>query len=363
MKLFIPGPININENTKKSIQKDMISHRSEEFRELYKECKIGLQEIFQTKNPVLISTSSGSGLMEGAIRNFVREKVLICVIGAFGKKWASIAKACGKEVDILEITPGKAIQKEDLIKVVSGKEYDAICITQNETSTGVANHLAELASIVRESEALLLVDAVSSMAGANIKVDEIGIDVCITSSQKCFALPPGLAFASVSEKALEKAKNIEGRGYYFDFLELAKNWENNETPYTPNISLLFALQEKVREIQKETIEKRFERHLSLAKRAQEWAVENGFELFAEENYMSNTVTCIKNTKKVDMKKVKEKMMPKGYFIDAGYRKLNEKLISEGKDSTFRIPHMGELTIEELGEYLEELKQTIMEVEK
>ena len=358
MKLFIPGPITVNKNTADAQTKEMIGHRSSEFRELYKNCKTGLQTVFQTKNPVVISTSSGSGLMQGAIQNTVNENVLVCVCGAFGKKWASIAKSCGKNVEILEVNAGKAIPKEELEKAMQGKNFEAVCITHNETSTGVQNNLVELAPIVKENNALLLVDAVSSMGGANIAVDEIGIDVCVTSSQKCFALPPGLAFASISENTLIKAETLKGRGYYFDFLELVKSFETNETPYTPAISLFYALEEKLKEILEEGIENRFKRHSGLAKQARDWATLNGFELFAETGHESNTVTCIKNTKNIDIKLVKEKMVGKGYFIDAGYRKLNEKLTSDGAATTFRVPHMGELTKEELEEFLDTLKLMI-----
>ena len=362
MRLFIPGPISVEKETMQAMQKEMISHRSDDFRNLMKVCEEGLQKIFQTKNPVIISTSSGSGLMEGAIRNCVSEKVLVCDCGAFGKKWAQIAEGCGKEVDILKVENGHSVQKEELAKAMQGKNFEAVCITQNETSTGVQNNISALASVVKENGALLLVDCVSSMAGADIPVDKIGIDVCVTSSQKCFALPPGLAFVSVSKNAIKKAQTVKGRGYYFDFTELIKNLEKNEAPYTPALTFLYALAEKVKKIEEEGIENRFVRHAKMSLMAQEWARENGFELFAEKGSESSTVTCIINTKKVDMKNVKKKMLEKGYFIDTGYRKMNEDLVAKGKNETFRIPHMGELTIEEFEKFLEKLSETIKEVE-
>jgi len=361
MKLFIPGPISVEKETLSLMQNEMISHRSDAFRELMKDCEEGLQKVFQTQNPVIISTSSGSGLMEGAIRNCVNKKVLVCSCGAFGKKWAQIAEDCDKEVEVLKAENGCAVHAEELAKAMKGKGFEAVCITHNETSTGVQNNLEELAGIVKENGALLLVDSVSSMAGANIPVDKIGIDVCITSSQKCFALPPGLAFASVSKSAMDKAQTVKGRGYYFDFVELLKNLEKNETPYTPALTFFYALAGKVKEIEKEGIENRFARHKKMSEMAREWAIKNEFTLFAEKGYQSNTVTCISNTKKVDMKAVKKEMQKKGYFIDTGYRKMNETLAEKGKDETFRIPHMGELTISEFSEFLEKLSETIKEV--
>lgn len=360
MKLFIPGPINVDEKTSNAQTKEMIGHRGKDFQDLMRNCLNGLSEILQTKNKILISTSSGSGLMEGAIRNCVGKKVLVCECGAFGKKWASIAKACGKEVDILKVDEGKAITKELIEEKLNKNEYEAVCITLNETSTGVENNLDELVNVIKEKNMLVLVDAVSAMMGTKINTNEL--DVCLASSQKCFALPPGLSFATISEKALEKSETIKDKGYYFDFVELTKNAEKNQTPYTPAVSLLFALEEKLKKIKEEGIENRFIRHKKLKEITHAWARENGFELFADINYSSNTITCIKNTKKIDMKKVKEKMMEKGYFIDTGYRKLNEKLEQEGKENTFRIPHMGELTEQELRNFLDTLKQTIGEIE-
>ncbi len=357
MKLYIPGPVSVSERINQAISSEMISHRSKEFRSLFVEIKRDLQKLLYTKNRVLVSTSSGSGLMEGAIRNCVEKNVLICVSGAFGKKWGEIAKKCGKNVDLLEVQPGKAITPEVLKQKLLEKKYEAVCITHNETSTGITNPIEELAPIVKEHEALLLVDAVSSMGGTKIEVDKLEIDVCLASSQKCFALPPGLSVASVSENALKKAETISDKGYYFDFVELAKNYDKDETPYTPAVGLMIGLKEKLRDIMDEGLDERFQRHKVLAETTQNWAKTRGFELFSDEKYLSNTVTCIKNTKKIDLSAIKQKMLTKGYFIDTGYRKLNEELIKNGEPDTFRIAHMGDLTIRDLNEMLSCFEET------
>ena len=362
MELFIPGPIDLDQKTNMAQTQELIGHRMPEFKELMKTCSEGLQEVLYTKNRVLISTSSGSGLMEGAIRNIVKEKVLVCECGAFGKKWVSIAKSCGKNVGVLSVTEGKAITKELLAQKLEEEDFEAVCITFNETSTGVTNSLEELVPIVKNAGALVLVDAVSAMAGIKIKVDELGLDVCLASSQKCFALPPGLSFASVSEKALDKAASITDRGYYFDFIELAKSYDTNQTPYTPAINLMFALKEKLAQIKAEGLDKRFDRHIKLKEITHAWVTENGFSLFADQAYASNTITCITNTKNIDMLVVKNKMKEKGYAIDSGYKKLNEKLVAENKPTTFRIPHVGDLTIDRLNKFLSELTKTMNEVE-
>jgi aspartate aminotransferase-like enzyme len=362
MELFIPGPVSVRKDVLDAQTMEMIGHRSQGFKELFAYIEPILQEILFTKNIVIISSSSGSGLMEGAIRNCVSEKVLVCVSGAFGKKWASIAKSCGKKVDILESVWGSAISKEALAKKLIENNYDAVCITHNETSTGVMNNLEELVPIVKEKNALVLVDAVSSMAGSKIEVDKLGVDVCLTSSQKCFGLPAGLAFASVSEKALAKAQTVQARGYYFDFVELAKEAKENQTPYTPAISLMYATKKSLELIKEEGIEERFLRHKQLGEKTRSWAKQNGFELFVTDNSYSNTVTCITNTFGIDLKDLKKRLMTKGYFMDTGYGKLNEKLISEGKKDTFRIPHMAWLSEEELDKYLETIITTIKEMQ-
>lgn len=361
MKLFIPGPVNVEIDVLHAQTKDMIGHRSKEFRELMKNCSLGLKELLYTKNRVLISTSSGSGLMEGAIRNLVNEKVLVCVNGDFGKKWEKIAISCGKKVTILESEYGKAINKEELISELDKNDYEAVCITLNETSTGIENNLEELVPIIKKKNLLVLVDAVSCMGGKKIEADKLELDVCIASSQKCFALPPGLSFVMVSEEALEKAKTVSNRGYYFDFVELAKEYDANQTPYTPAISLIFSLEEQLKKMKEEGFENRFKRHQELKQLVHDWVEENGFELFADKEYASSTVTCIKNNKNIDFSKVKEMMREKKYVIDTGYKKLNERLITDCKSQTFRIAHMGETTKEEMINFLNELKITIGEM--
>jgi aspartate aminotransferase-like enzyme len=345
MRLFIPGPVSVSENINLAMNKEMIGHRGKEFAEIFGECSSGLKKVFQTNNRVLISTSSGTGLMEAAIRNCVNSDVLMVECGAFGKKWVDIAKACGKNVDVLHVEAGKALKAEELASKLATKKYEAVCVTHNETSTGVANNLKAIAPLIKDHGALFCVDTVSSMGGARIGVDEIGIDVCLTSSQKCFSLPPGLSFASVSERALEKSKTVE----------LAKEYDTNQTPYTPAVGLIFGLREQLKGMQAEGMENVWKRHEEFALETQKWATSYGLGLFAEEGYRSSTVTCVENTKKINLEDVKKKVKAKGYVMDAGYRKLNDDLLAAGKNETLRIPHMGNLKMEELKAYLEALK--------
>ena len=359
-KLFIPGPTEVRAEILDEMSKPMIGHRTEEFGQLFGRIKPKLQQLFYTQNDYLISTSSGSGFMEASIRNCVSKKVLNCVCGAFGKKWHSIALSCGKEAQSLDVEWGSAIKPERIDEKLSSNEYDAVCITHCETSTGLLNPLKEISEVMKKyPDVLFLVDAVSSLGGTKIEVDKLGIDICLTSGQKAVALPSGIALASVSQKAYDKAKTIKGRGYYFDLLELKKSYDKNQTPYTPSISHLYALDRQTDYIlNEEGLENRFNRHRQMAMMTRTWAKKRGMEMFPEAGYESDTVSCIINTKNIDLKAVKQKIGNKGYLFDTGYRKLNEKLNEDGKQTTFRIAHMGDIQEEDLANYLNELQNYI-----
>ena len=358
-KLFIPGPVEVREDILKAMSTLMIGHRTQEFKDLMGSLRKPLQKLMYTKNDVLISTSSGSGFMEGAIRNCVSKKVLNCVNGAFSKKWADIAAGCGKQNEVVKVDFGKAIKPGMIDEKLSSGEFDAVCVTHNETSTGVMNNLEELSEVIKKyPDVIFMVDCVSSLAGVKIEVDKLGVDVCLASSQKALALPPGLAVASISEKAYKKAEGVKGRGYYFDFLELKKSYDKDQTPYTPSISHMYALKLQMESIMKEGLDNRFERHKKMAEFVRNWAKEKGFEMFSEQGYESNTVSCITDTKGMDLKKLKAEMGSKGYSIDTGYRKLNEKLAEAGKPLTFRIAHMGDATLEDVKKLLDGFNEFI-----
>jgi len=356
-KLFIPGPTEVRKEILEELTHPQIGHRTPEFSELFGSLKPGLKKLFFTENDVLVSTSSGSGCWEACIRSCVDKKVLHATNGSFSKKWAQLSERCGKEVRKIEYDWGKAVKAEDVDKALSEGGYEAFCMVHNETSTGVASNLEDISKVMSKyPDVLWFVDAVSSLAGIKIEVDKLGIDICLASSQKALALPAGIAVFSVSRKAYEKAESVSGRGYYFDILELKKMYDKDQTPYTPSIPHLYALKKQLERIEAEGIENRFRRHTELSNQIREWAVNNGFELFAEKGYESDTVTCLKNTKNIDMKSVKKDMATKGFSIDSGYRKLNEKLESEGKPTTFRIAPMGDLTSQELKEVTNELEK-------
>ena len=356
-KLFIPGPTEVRKEILHELTHPQIGHRTEEFKELFASLKPGLKKLFYTENDVLISTSSGSGFWEASIRSCVNKKVLHATNGSFSEKWATLSERCGREVKKIEYEWGKSVKAEDIDKELSENNYEAFCMVHNETSTGVASDLEAISKVMKKyPEVLWFVDAVSSLAGIKIEVDKLGIDICIVSSQKALALPAGIAVAAVSEKAYKKAETVEGRGYYFDILELKKMYDKDQTPYTPSIPHLYALKKQLERIEAEGLENRFKRHKEMAEYTRNWAIDNGFKLFPEQGFESDTVSCMINTKKFDFKAIKKDMATKGYSIDAGYRKLNEKLEKEGKPTTFRIAHMGDLTLEEIKELTKEFEK-------
>src|SRR3954454_7728522 len=230
-KLFIPGPVEVSAKTRAAFTKPMIGHRSDDFRALYRAIHPRLQTLFGTKQPVFLSTSSAWGVMEASIRNLVSRRVLNCMCGAFSDKWLDVSRRCGKEAEPLQVEWGKHIDPAALDAKLASGDFDAVTLIQNETSTGVMNPLPEICAVARKyPEVVLIVDTVSSFSAVPISMDELGIDVLLTGSQKALALPPGFALFSVSEKGLARAAEIPDRGYYFDFLEFKKNAESDMTP-------------------------------------------------------------------------------------------------------------------------------------
>lgn len=341
-KLFIPGPTEVNEKILKAMSAPMIGHRTPEFSELFKRIIEKLKKLMYTDSHIFISTSSGTGLLEGAVRNCVAKKCLSCSCGAFSDRWFEITKANGLQADELKVDWGKAIKPEMIDEKLKTGDYDTLCLTHNETSTGVMHNLEEISKVMKNyPDVVWMIDTVSSLAGVKIEVDRLGVDVCIASSQKCFAVPPGIAVCSVSEKAMERAKTIKHRGYYFDFVVLLKyivekNWQ---TPATPSISHLYALDMQMDDILAEGLDNRFKRHTEMAEITRKWGLEHFGELFSEDGYHSDTVTCITNTKKVSVKDLNSKLGQRGMAISNGYGKL--------KELTFRIGHMGDHSVDDI----------------
>lgn len=350
-KLFIPGPTEVREDILDVMKTPMIGHRSKEFSELYDSVIPKVKKVLYTENKVFLSTSSATGLMEGAIRNCVKERALNLVCGAFSKRWHQITKANGKEADVVEVEWGKAILPEMVRDALKTGKYDAVTFVHNETSTGVMNPIYEIAEVMKEfPDVSFLVDAVSSMVGVKIEVDRLGIDVCLAGVQKAFALPPGLALCSVSEKALKKAESIPNRGYYFDFLTFLKyDQDKHQTPTTPIISIIFALDKQLDRFFDEGLENRFARHLEMANYVRDWTRQY-FAFFPDEKYLSNTLTAIKNTRGISVADLNKELGKRGAMISNGYGKL--------KEQSFRIAHMGDLTLDDMKWLLSQINEIL-----
>jgi aspartate aminotransferase-like enzyme len=338
-KLFIPGPTHVRKEVLEAQAAWMLGHRTKEYSDLQKACTVKAQQMLYTTQPVFLFTSSSSGVMEGAVRNCVAKKCLNTVCGEFSRRWAGITKSNGKDADILEVPAGKAVEPEMIDKALATGQYDAITVVHNETSTGIANPIAEIADVMRKyPDVSFLVDAVSSMAGHKLEFDKLGIDVLLAGVQKCFALPPGLAVCAVSEKAMKKAATVPARGMYFDFIEMYEFYQKDQTPATPAVSLLQAFNKQMDDILAEGLENRWNRHIEMATFIQNWA-RKYWGIYGDERYLSRTVTNITNTRNADIKALNSELGKRGALISDGYGPL--------KGKCFRIAHMGDLTMDDM----------------
>ncbi len=339
--MFVPGPVDVAPEVLAAQARPMLPHRSKEFEELFARNEEKAQRLFYTRNHIFQATCSGSGMQEAAIRNFVQETVLACVNGAFAERWYCVAQANGKQADKLEAHWGEVIQPEALAEALRSKHYEAVTIVHNETSTGAENPLPALAAVAHEvsPDTLVLVDAVSSLGGVKIEMDAWGLDFLLTSSQKCLALPPGLALAAASERAMKKAAGVQNRGWYFDLLLMEKHRNRDSTPMTPAMALIFALDVQLDRILAEGLDNRFARHAALAEQTQRWAEERSLPLLAPAGYRSKTVSALRNSKGIDIAALNKFLIQRGMRIANGYGVL--------KDQTFRIAHMGEIQMNQL----------------
>ena len=341
-KLFIPGPVEVRQEVLDKMSTPLIGHRTKEASELQRSISDNLRKLFFTENEILLSTTSGSGLMEGAIRCGTKKKAAVFSVGAFGKRWHQMAQANGVDADIFTVDPGKHTDPNFVDDVLKTGEYDLLTVTHNETSMGLTNPCAEIGEVVKNyPDILFCVDAVSSAGGVKIEVDKCGIDICVTSAQKALGLPPGMAACTFSEKALERAKEVENRGYYLDLLLLYNTIQKKDYQYpsTPSVSHMFAMDYQLDYIiNTEGLQNRFDRHTQMADYIRGWAKDN-FALFPEEAYASNTVTCIDNNKDIDVAALCNDLKARGYEISNGYGDL--------KGKTFRIAHMADMQMSDM----------------
>ena len=355
-RFFLPGPTEVRPAILEAMRQPMIGHRGKAMEELIARLEPGLQYVFRTTRPVYIASASATGLMEAAVRNGARARVLSLVNGAFSDRFFQIARACGLEADALTVPLGQAHTPEMLADALEGGRFDAVTVVHSETSTGALNPIAELARVAHEAgDVVLLVDSVTGIAGAPVETDDWQLDFVLTGSQKALALPPGLAFGVARDNVLERAKTKKGRGIYFDLVEFDKGIRKNQTPNTPAVSLFYALAAQLDAIREETIERRWARHDAMARRTWEWVDEMrsagiGVSVLSPEGFRSPTVTCIALPASHTGSAVNSAMKARGFTISAGYGAL--------KDTSIRIGHMGDHTVEELDVLLDALREVL-----
>jgi len=339
-RLFTPGPTQVRPEILKELATPQIHHRAPEFSELYADIQPKLQTVLSTKNAVLLFTSSSTGAMESAVTNLVAKRCLNLVNGAFSKRWHEITAGNGVPCDVFDLPWDVAVKPEMVDKQLAAGKYDAVTLVYNETSTGLMNPLKAIAEVVSQyPDVLLLVDAVSGMAGAPIETDAWGIDFVLAGVQKAFALPAGLAVAAVSERAFERSNTVPPRSYYFSLPLMLKSHLKNQTPSTPSIPHMYALNAQLNDMLAEGMDRRFARHAKMASIVQVWA-KKYFDIFPEEGYWSKTLTSIVNTKGIDVPGMIKTLADEyNLRIANGYGDI--------KNKTFRIAHMGDTQIDEI----------------
>jgi aspartate aminotransferase-like enzyme len=291
--LMIPGPVQVHSRILNAMARPLIGHRTKEFSEVMKRCTEGLKELFGTKEDVFLITGSGTAGVEAAIASFSKVKRIACIDnGKFGDRLCRIASRY-TDTEEIRFEWGKSIELE-LVEKSLEEGSEAVTFVHNETSTGILNPAREISRIAKKHSALVIMDGITSVGGDEVKMDEWGIDVAVVGSQKCLGLPPGLAAVAVRERAWEFYN--ERAPLYLDLSSYRKKLKEWQTPYTPVIPLFVALDEAIKMIQEEGLERRIERHRTFSKAVREWALNAGLELFPELNEYSeysNTVTAIK----------------------------------------------------------------------
>jgi len=351
-KLFIPGPVEVKADVLEKMATPMIGHRSKDASKLQRSISEKLQKLFYTENEILLSTTSGSGLMEGAIRSCTLKRAAVFSVGAFGKRWFEMAESNNVPADLFQVEWGEPTTAAQVYEVLATGNYDLITITHNETSTGIMNPVDEIAEVVKKyPDVVFCMDAVSSAAGSKIEVDKLGADICITSTQKALGLPPGMAVCTFSAKALARALQVPHRGYYLDLVQLHKYIEEKDFQYpsTPSLSHMYALDYQLDKIMEEGLDNRFARHIEMAELVRAWA-RKYFAIFADENHLSNTLTTITNTRSIDVAALNKELGARGYQISNGYGKM--------KDKTFRIAHMADYTVDDIQDLLNQIEDIL-----
>ncbi len=336
--LMIPGPTPLPEEVRAAMNQPGIGHRSPEFKAVLERVFPALQWAFQTKNDVFLLTASGTGAMEAAMMNTLNpdDKALVLCCGVFSSRWATMAESMGAEVTRLTVEPGD-VNTDDALKAhletVPANTYKMIVATHSETSTGVLNPIEKMIPLIKNHGALSVVDAVTSLGSAPIPVDDWGIDMVISGSQKGFMIPPGLSFLSVSEKAWEARKAVKHPGFYWDFNQYKKAQDQSNTPYTPATHTILALDAALKMMQAEGLDEGQQRHLKLRNMVRAGCKALGLELLVKDDeYASWAVTSVLPPASVSVPEIRSGLKAQGIVVANGQKDL--------KDKIFRIGHLG-----------------------
>lgn len=355
MNLRTPGPIPVPDDILESMSWQMINHRGPEYKDLLYRVTDGVKQVFDTRNDLYILTSSGTGAMEAAIVNTLSpgDKVINVCVGVFGQRFGEIAEVFGAEVVSLDFPFGSAADPDKVREtLLANPDAKAVLVTHNETSTGVTNDLQAIARVIREeSDALVLVDGISSVCSIPISTDAWGCDVVATASQKGWMLPPGLAFISFGERAWQAHAAAKMPRYYFDMAMYKRYYEIGQPPYTPAISVMFALDVALERIMSEGIGGIYERHATIGKSTREGVKALGLTLFPDESVASDTVTAVNVPDGVDGGKLVATLRDEhGVVLTGGQGPLGGKI--------FRIGHLGYTTEREISEVMDALSAAL-----
>ena len=349
--LRIPGPTPCPEEVLQAMTKQMINHRGEEYGRIQDDVTEKLKQLFQTGNDLLLLTGSGTGGLEATIVNMLSpgDTVLSVSIGVFGERFADIARQFGAEVIPLQFEWGKAADPDAVRQALrSEPKIKAVLVTHNETSTGVTNDLAAISAVVGEFGKLLLVDAISSLGSINLPVDDWHCDVAITGSQKGWMVPPGLTMLSVSPEAWQAYEQARMPRFYWDFAKAKSFAEKKQTPWTPAVTVLYALSVSLEMMLGEGLDNIFARHARVGRAARDGVKSLGLSLFADEAHASNTVTSVAATNGLDTKKLVGIMREEhNIVLGGGQQTLSGKI--------FRIGHLGWVTERDIETVISALK--------
>ena len=346
---FLPGPTEVRPEVLAAMARPMLAHRGKAFEQLFANCQPGLQALFGTTRPVYVSTSSATGLMEAGIRNTPPGAILCLVNGQFSERFAAIARACGRELEVLKVAYGATFDIGEVERALAARRFAAVTVVHSETSTGVLTDIRAVTDAAHRHGAVCLVDSVTGVGGEAIDFDASGLDYILTGSQKALALPPGLAFVVTSAAFIENASRAEHPGLYFDLVEFDRFAAKNQTPNTPAVSLLYALEVQMQRVLAEGVAARFARHAAMRDATVAWvgdaAARLGIEMhvLAPAGHRSPTVTTIVLPPSIDPKQLVARVAERGFTIGSGLGPLAA--------TTFRIGHMGDHTMAGLGKCL------------